>query len=149
MSTRARRQRRTALPRTGQGLPEYEWGTVPADRLATRRQLRAAGLRPAGQDPVAILRCKACATRPARTCTRPAYLYRVDLAQPVRPMTLAMEAALDAAMAARSTCPRCRRRYHYVLPLRTLSCCLECFDGTPADPATYLPAPSPPHGLAA
>ncbi|WP_373297100.1 RRQRL motif-containing zinc-binding protein, partial [Streptomyces parvulus] len=106
-------------------------------------------LRPAGQDPAAILRCKACATRPARTCTRPAYLYRVDLAQPVRPMTLAMEAALDAAMAARSTCPRCRRRYHYVLPLRTLGCCLECFDGTPADPATYLPAPSPPRSLAA
>ncbi|OSC53617.1 hypothetical protein B5181_37730 [Streptomyces sp. 4F] len=143
MTTRAPRERRQALPRLPQGLPEYDWGTAPVDQLATRRQLRAAGLRPGGHDPVAILRCKACATRD-RTCTRPAYLYRVDLAKPVRPMTLAREAALDAAMAARSTCPVCRRRYHYVLPLRTLG----CWDGTPADPSTYI-APRPTHQLAA
>ncbi|MFF9273340.1 RRQRL motif-containing zinc-binding protein [Streptomyces rochei] len=147
MTTRARRERRQALPRIPQGLPEYDWGTAPVDQLATRRQLRAAGLRPGGHDPVAILRCKACATRD-RTCTRPAYLYRVDLAAPVRPMTLAREAALDAAMAARTTCPVCRRRYHYVLPLRTLGSCLECWDGTPADPSTYI-APRPTHQLAA
>ncbi|WP_192342401.1 RRQRL motif-containing zinc-binding protein [Streptomyces sp. VITNK9] len=147
MTTRARRERRQALPRIPQGLPEYDWGTAPVDQLATRRQLRAAGLRPGGHDPVAILRCKACATRD-RTCTRPAYLYRVDLAKPVRPMTLAREAALDAAMAARTTCPVCRRRYHYVLPLRTLGSCLECRDGTPADPSTYI-APRPTHQLAA
>ncbi|MFF8366810.1 RRQRL motif-containing zinc-binding protein [Rhodococcus erythropolis] len=77
-----------------------------------------------GQEPVAILRCKACATRPNRACTRAAYLYRVDLALPMRPMTLAKEAALDRAMAARTTCPKCRRRYHHVLPLRTLGSCL-------------------------
>ncbi|WP_431331504.1 RRQRL motif-containing zinc-binding protein (plasmid) [Streptomyces sp. IPPR8] len=147
MTTRARRERRQALPRIPQGLPEYDWGTAPVDQLATRRQLRAAGLRPGGHDPVAILRCKACATRD-RTCTRPAYLYRVDLAAPVRPMTLAREAALDAAMAARTTCPVCRRRYHYVLALRTLGSCLECWDGTPADPSTYI-APRPTHQLAA
>ncbi|PAM99601.1 hypothetical protein CJI59_22140 [Streptomyces sp. Alain-F2R5] len=63
-------------------------------------------------------------------------------------MTLAREAALDAAMAARTTCPVCRRRYHYVLPLRTLGSCLECWDGTPADPSTYI-APRPTHQLAA
>ncbi|MGC9479061.1 RRQRL motif-containing zinc-binding protein [Streptomyces sp. WG4] len=108
--------------------------------------MRAAGLRPGGHDPVAILRCKACATRPGRTCTRPAYLYRVDLAKPVRPMTLAREAALDAAMAARTTRPVCRRRYHYVLPLRTLGSCLECWDGTPADPLHLHRAP--PHAPA-
>lgn len=62
-------------------------------------------------------------------------------------MTLAKEAALDAAMAARTTCPRCRRRYHHVLPLRTLGCCLECHDGTPAKPATYTLPPG--HTLAA
>ncbi|GEK04493.1 RRQRL motif-containing zinc-binding protein [Streptomyces sp. 1-11] len=136
--------------RVPQGLPEYDWGTAPAGKLATRRQLRAARLRPGGHDPVAILRCRACATRPHRTCTRPAYLYRVDQAQPIRPMTLAKEAALDAAMAARTTCPLCRRRYHHCLPLRTLGSCLECHDGTPADPASYTTPPAPgTHRLAA
>ncbi|MFB7577219.1 hypothetical protein [Streptomyces sp. NPDC056165] len=53
-----------------------------------------------------------------------------------------------AAIAARSTCPLCRRRYHYCLPLRTLGSCLECFDGTPADSSTYT-APPAPHQLAA
>ncbi|MEV3958429.1 hypothetical protein [Streptomyces albogriseolus] len=55
-----------------------------------------------------------------------------------------MAAALDKAMAARTTCPKCRRRYHHVLPLRTLGSCLECHDGTPADPATYITPPA--HG---
>ncbi|MFE9500609.1 hypothetical protein [Streptomyces collinus] len=59
------------------------------------------------------------------------------MARSVRPMTLAKEAALDAATAARSTCPICRRRYHHVLPLRTIGSCLECHDGTPVDPASY------------
>ncbi|MEV7080044.1 RRQRL motif-containing zinc-binding protein [Streptomyces sp. NPDC093516] len=121
MSTRTHPRRdRDTRPRAGQGLPEYDWDTAPVELLATRRQLRAAGLRPGGQEPVAVLRCKACAARPQRVCTRPTYLYRLDLALPVRPMTLAKEAALDKAMAARTTCPVCRRRYHHVLPLRTL-----------------------------
>jgi len=144
---RTRRERCQTLPRTSQVLPEYDWGTAPTDQLATRRQLRTARLRPGGHAPVAILRCKACATRPNRTCTRPAYLYRVDLAKPVRPMTLAKEAALDKAMAARTTCPACLRRYHHCLPLRTLGSCLECYDGTPADPTTYTAPPD--HALAA
>ncbi|MFF7242012.1 hypothetical protein [Streptomyces collinus] len=67
---------------------------------------------------------------------------RVDLAKPVRPTTLAKEAALDAAMAARSACPICHRRFHHCLPLRTIGSCLECLDGTPADPASYI-APLP------
>ncbi|MDO0929760.1 RRQRL motif-containing zinc-binding protein [Streptomyces sp. TG1A-8] len=147
MTTRARRRRPAAQPRATHGLPEYDWGTAPTDQLATRRQLRADRLRPGGQEPAAILRCRACATRPQRTCTRPAYLYRRDLALPIRPMTLAKEAALDKAMAARTTCPACLRRYHHCLPLRTLGSCLECFDGTPADPATYTAPPA--HALAA
>ncbi|MFJ8351497.1 RRQRL motif-containing zinc-binding protein [Streptomyces sp. NPDC094153] len=142
MTSRSRADR----PRALQGLPEYDWQTAPED-LATRRQLRAARLRPGGHDPVAILRCRACATRPQRTCTRPAYLYRIDLAQPVRPMTLEKEKALDAAMAARTTCTVCGRRYHHCLPLRTLGSCLECYDGTPADPASYINPPT--HTLAA
>ncbi|MEV5566010.1 RRQRL motif-containing zinc-binding protein [Streptomyces sp. NPDC052196] len=80
----------------------FDWQASP-DGLATRRQLRALGLRPGGHDPVAQLRCRACRTKPARTCTRMANLYRIDLALPVRPMTLAKEAALDRAMAKRST----------------------------------------------
>ncbi|MFD6133316.1 hypothetical protein ACFWC2_30070 [Streptomyces diastaticus] len=34
------------------------------------------------------------------------------------------------------------------VPLKTLGSCLECFDGTPADPASYI-APSAKHLLAA
>ncbi|MFD8347049.1 RRQRL motif-containing zinc-binding protein [[Kitasatospora] papulosa] len=125
----------------------FDWQASP-DGLATRRQLRALGLRPGGHDPVAQLRCRACRTKPARTCTRMAYLYRIDLALPVRPMTLAKEAALDRAMAKRSTCPKCRRRFHHCLPLRTIGSCLECHDGTPADPTSYT-APPAGHDLAA
>ncbi|OKJ48592.1 hypothetical protein AMK27_38055 [Streptomyces sp. CB02009] len=63
-------------------------------------------------------------------------------------MTLAKEAALDAAMAARQSCCTCRRRYFHCIPLQTLGACLECYDGRPADPASYT-APPAPHLLAA
>lgn len=128
-------------------LPIYDWGSVDPDVLATRRQLRAAGLRPGGHDPVAQLRCRKCLGL-TRTCTRMANLYRVDLALPKRVPTLAQEAALDRAMAARQTCPRCRRRYFHCLPLRTLGSCLECANGTPAAPSTYTLPPAD-HRLAA
>ncbi|MFE2491754.1 RRQRL motif-containing zinc-binding protein [Streptomyces mirabilis] len=114
----------------------YDWGIAP-EGLATRRQLRALGLRPAGQEPI-ILRCRPCGYWPGRVCTRPTYLYRIDRAKPVRPMTLAQERALDRAMEARTRCPKCRRRYHHCLPLRTLGSCLECHDGTRADPSSYV-----------
>ncbi|MFE2823481.1 RRQRL motif-containing zinc-binding protein [Streptomyces sp. NPDC059271] len=122
----------------------YDWRIAPKG-LATRRQLRALGLRPAGQTPV-VLRCRKCRNFPDRTCTRPTFLYHIDLARPVRPMTLAKEKALDRAMEARQRCPLCRRRYHACIPLRRLGSCLECADGTPADPSTYI---APTHGLAA
>lgn len=80
----------------------YRWRLAP-DGLATRRQLRALGLRPGGQDVAAEVH------RPRRR--KPplvAYLYRVDRAKPVRPMTPARSAALAAAMLARRTCPNCR-----------------------------------------
>ncbi|MEV7068550.1 RRQRL motif-containing zinc-binding protein [Streptomyces collinus] len=86
--------------------PEFRWKRAPQG-LATRRQLRVMGLRPGGQEPVARITC--------RRGQRFAYLYRVDLAKPIRPMTLAKELALDKAMAARQTCPKCRRRYHVCL----------------------------------
>ncbi|WP_326790569.1 RRQRL motif-containing zinc-binding protein [Streptomyces sp. NBC_00151] len=103
-------------------LEEYDWGTAP-EGLATRRQLRAQGLRPAGQTPI-VLRCRKCRNYPERVCTWPTFLYRIDRALPVRPMTLAQERALDRAMEARQRCPkRCRRCYH-VIPLRSLGSCL-------------------------
>ncbi|WP_331751444.1 RRQRL motif-containing zinc-binding protein [Streptomyces sp. NBC_00715] len=126
---------------------QYDWGTAP-EGLATRRQLRAMGLRPAGQTPI-VLRCRKCRNYPERFCTRPTFLYRIDGALPVRPMTLAQERALDRAMEARQRCPKCCRRYHHVIPLRSLGSCLECHDGTPADPTTYITPASDGHRLAA
>ncbi|WP_097934973.1 MULTISPECIES: RRQRL motif-containing zinc-binding protein [unclassified Streptomyces] len=103
------------------GPPTYRWRLAP-DGLATRRQLRALGLRPGGQDVVAELH------RPRRR-REPlvAYLYRVDHAKPVRPMTPARTAALAAAMRARRTCPNCRTEAGYCIP-RSLGMCVTCHD---------------------
>ncbi|KIF72820.1 hypothetical protein QR77_41410 [Streptomyces sp. 150FB] len=130
-----------------QGFPEYDWNCAPKDFLVTRRQLRAAGLCPGGHGPVAQLKCRRCSHRPLTRCTHLAWLYRLDLAKPKRVPTLAQEAALDRAMAARSTCPACRRRYHHCLPT-SLDTCLECHDGIPADPSSYITLPIT-HHLAA
>lgn len=100
-------------------LPVYRWRLAP-DGYATRRQLRAHGLRPGGQDVAAQLE------RPRRRRgPLVAYLYRVDLAKPVRPMTPARWAALDKANAARRTCPACRRDAGYVIPT-ALGTCTSC-----------------------
>ncbi|MCX5607893.1 hypothetical protein OHB39_09960 [Streptomyces sp. NBC_00047] len=101
------------------GLPVYPWRLAP-DGLATRRQLRAAGLRPGGQDVVAQVE------RPRyRRGPLTALLYRVELALPVRPMTPAKAAALAKANAARRTCPACRRDAGYVIPA-SLGMCVPC-----------------------
>ncbi len=100
-------------------LPVFRWHLAP-DGYATRRQLRARNLRPGGQQVAAQLE------RPRRR--RPplvAYLYRVDLAKPVRPMTAARWAALAKANAARRTCPACRRDAGYVIP-PSLGTCAPC-----------------------
>lgn len=102
----------------------YRWRLAP-DGLATRRQLRALGLRPGGQDVVAEV------YRPRRRqAPLVAYLYWVDRAKPVRPMTPARTAALAAAMLARRTCPNCRTDAGYCIP-RSLGMCVPCHD-TPA-----------------
>ncbi|WP_046249257.1 RRQRL motif-containing zinc-binding protein [Streptomyces sp. MBT28] len=100
-------------------IPVYRWRLAP-DGLATRRQLRALGLRPGGQDVAAQLE------RPRRR-REPlvAYLYRVERAKPVRPMTPAKWAALARANAARRICPQCRRDAGYVIPL-SLGMCTPC-----------------------
>ncbi|MFE7611661.1 RRQRL motif-containing zinc-binding protein [Streptomyces celluloflavus] len=100
-------------------LPVFRWRLAP-DGYATRRQLRARGLRPGGQQVVAQLE------RPRRR--RPplvAYLYRVDLAKPVRPMTPARWAALAKANRARRICPQCRTETGYVIP-PSLGTCVPC-----------------------
>ncbi|MFF5638260.1 RRQRL motif-containing zinc-binding protein [Streptomyces sp. NPDC012825] len=108
------------------------------------------GLSPgANQGPVAILRCRLCATRPQWSCTHPTrgFLLRIDLARPKRVPTLAQEYALDRATAARQTCGTCGRRFLYCLS-KKLGRCLECHDGTPAHPSSYI-TPSGRHSLAA
>ncbi|MET8632832.1 RRQRL motif-containing zinc-binding protein [Streptomyces sp. NPDC004680] len=100
-------------------LPTYRWRLAP-DGYATRRQLRARGLRPGGQGVAAQLE------RPRRRRgPLVAYLYRVDLAKPVRPMTPARWVALAKANAARRICPTCRRDAGYVIPSH-LGTCVPC-----------------------
>lgn len=103
------------------GIPTYPWRFAPDDGLATRRQLRARGLRPGGQ-PIAaqVMRVN------RRTGeVRVAYLYRVDRAKPVRPMTSRKWGALALAMLARRTCPRCRLDVGYCIP-RSRGICGLC-----------------------
>ncbi|MGW3375148.1 RRQRL motif-containing zinc-binding protein [Streptomyces hydrogenans] len=106
-------------------LPVYRWRLAP-EGLATRRQLRAMGLRPGGQDVAAELE------RPRRRrAPLVAYLYRIDLARPVRPMTPARWAALAAANAARRVCPECGRDAGYRIP-PSLGMCVPCADALPS-----------------
>ncbi|MFE9878626.1 RRQRL motif-containing zinc-binding protein [Streptomyces sp. NPDC005784] len=100
-------------------LPVFRWRLAP-DGYATRRQLRARGLRPGGQPVAAQLE------RPRRR--RPplvAHLYRVDLAVPVRPMTAGRWRAHAAMMRARRTCPVCCRDAGYVIPA-SFGTCVTC-----------------------
>ncbi|PAM97535.1 hypothetical protein CJI59_33880 [Streptomyces sp. Alain-F2R5] len=100
-------------------IPVYRWRLAP-DGLATRRQLRALGLRPGGQDAAAQVE------RPRRH-RKPlvAYLYLIERAKPIRPMTPAKRAALAKANAARRICPECRRDAGYVIP-PSLGMCTPC-----------------------
>ncbi|GIG03245.1 RRQRL motif-containing zinc-binding protein [Catellatospora citrea] len=103
------------------GFPTYPYGCAP-DGLATIRQLRNAGLRPGGHDPVAqILWAN-------RRNQRVAYLYRTDLALPKRTATPAQLAAIDAALTARRTCPTCHQVRPYYIP-RRFGRCLDCHSG--------------------
>lgn len=92
------------------GLPAFAWGTAPAG-LVTGRQLAAESLRPVG-DPVALLVWGR--TRPDGRFARWAGLYDVDRAADKRPLTPAMRAAIDAALAARRVCQICGPVDHYV-----------------------------------
>ncbi|KKD09550.1 RRQRL motif-containing zinc-binding protein [Streptomyces sp. WM6386] len=94
------------------GIPTYPWRMAP-DGYATRRQLRARGLRPGGQPVAAQVM-----VFNRRHGARVAYLYLEELAKPVRPMTSRKWGALALAMLARRTCPRCQVIYSYCLSTR-------------------------------
>lgn len=101
------------------GIPTYPWRCAP-DGLATRRQLRSRGLRPGGQGVAAqVLRPR------RRREPLTAYLYRIDRALPVRPMTPGMWRAHAAMMRARRRCPECDRDAGYVIPA-SLGMCVTC-----------------------
>ncbi|MGW1328165.1 RRQRL motif-containing zinc-binding protein [Streptomyces antibioticus] len=148
---KGRRRELKKVPRSTATLEEFDRRSCP-EGLVTRRQLRERGLCPGGYGPVAVLRCKYCAYRPDQSCNHPtrAWLYDVKNARPKRTPTLAQEWALDRAMAARSTCPQCLRRYYFCLPLRTQGCCDPCARGYEPSADTYFASTAPViHRLAA
>ncbi|MFF0042578.1 RRQRL motif-containing zinc-binding protein [Streptomyces mirabilis] len=103
------------------GVPTFPWRFAP-DGYVTRRQLRDRGLRPGGQ-PIAaqVMRRH----RGRKSGVQVAYLYRLDRARPVRPMTSRKWGALALAMLARRTCPQCRLDAGYVIPT-SLGTCVSC-----------------------
>ncbi|MFI7291425.1 RRQRL motif-containing zinc-binding protein [Streptomyces anulatus] len=109
------------------GVPTFPWRMAP-DGYATRRQLRSVGLRPGGQDIAAqVLWYSRRYWRKGTSPVRVAYLYRIDLAKAVRPMTPAKWAALAKANAARRICPECRTDAGYRIPT-SLGMCVSCAD---------------------
>jgi hypothetical protein len=100
------------------GFPTFPYHCVP-DGLVTRRQLRAAGLRPAGQPVIAQILWR------HRKHRRIAYLYRRDLAKPKREPTHAQLVAVSKALLARRTCPTCEQVKDYYIPRRSGEC-LDC-----------------------
>jgi hypothetical protein len=112
---------RWVFARLVDGLPTFGYGQAP-EGLATHRQLRTAGLRPGGQEPVARIVW--------HRGRRFAWLYLVDRAAPKRQPSPAQLAALDRAMAARRFC-RVHHGYvdHCVIgPDRA---CAACFEAMP------------------
>jgi hypothetical protein len=100
------------------GLPTYPYRCAP-DGLLTRRQLRASGLRPAGQPVTAQVIWR------HRGRRRIAYLYRTDRAAPKRLPTPAQLLAIAAALRARRTCLSCGAEKPYYIP-KSLGECLDC-----------------------
>ena len=100
------------------GMPTYPYRWAPKG-LLTRRQLRANGLCPGGQDITAQIIWKHKGKR------RVAYLYRADLAKPKRQATPAQLTAIQAALRVRRTCLTCGNEKDYYIPL-SLGECNDC-----------------------
>lgn len=102
--------------------PLYPWRSAPG-HLATRAQLRAMGLRPGRQGVQALVVWNSRrGGRPRVDGRRYAELFDVALARPRIAMTSARAAALEAALAARMTCPRCGVNRGYVPSARLGEC---------------------------
>lgn len=119
---------------THQGLPLLSWGLAPADKLATRRQLRVLGLRPNGQEPVAYLyfRYRAAHKRVF------AELFLISGAAPKRTATPAQHTALAKANLARRICRECGKDAFYVVPREWGRRCEPCWLTSPDNPANQL-----------
>lgn len=118
------------------GLPVFGWGEAPST-LLTRSQLRAAGLRPNGQDPVAWLVFRHVKPYARETV---AALYSVELAAARRTPTPAQRVAIERALEARRVCVDCARIVAYYVPTSTRQC-LECFEAAwPLDGIEPAPA---------
>lgn len=102
------------------GIPTFPYRLAP-EGLLTRRQLRAQGLRPGGQD------IQAQVLWLHRKERRVAYLYDVGQVRPKREATPAQLAALGKAMEARKTCPSCGQQQEFCIP-RSLGECWQCAD---------------------
>jgi hypothetical protein len=100
------------------GIPTWWWQGAP-EGYATRRQLRAGGLRPGGQPVVAQVMWRGIGG------DRVAYLYRLDLAKPKRTATVAQRRSIERALLARRTCTTCTQVRDYFIP-RSLGECLDC-----------------------
>src|SRR5262249_25257093 len=100
------------------GIPTFPWRGAPPG-LATLRQLRARGLRPAGQPGAAQILWRGVGG------TRAAFLYRGGLAQPEGTATPAQRVAIESALRARRRCSTCGHVQDYYIP-RSLGECLTC-----------------------
>jgi hypothetical protein len=105
------------------GLPVFGWGEAPST-LLTRGQLRAAGLRPAGQDPVALLVFRHVKAYRRETV---APLFSVELAAARRVPSPAQLRGIGRALQARRVCVECTREQDYYVPTSTRQCWV-CFD---------------------
>jgi hypothetical protein len=100
------------------GLPTFPYHYAPIG-LATRRQLRAAGLQPARQPIAAQILGR------HRKQRRVAYLYSLAGAKAKLPASRAQLAAVSRALRARRTCPTCQQMQTYYIP-RRYGECLDC-----------------------
>src|ERR1700741_4307993 len=101
---------------TRYGLPTYPYRWAPRN-LLTIRQLRAAGLRPGGQQPAAQILW--------RRGQRVAYLYDTALALPKRQATPAPLGPPPPRPPPRRPCPACGQEKAYCIPLST-GLCNDC-----------------------
>jgi hypothetical protein len=117
------------------GMPTYPYHGAP-DYYRTRRQLRKLNLCPGGQEIQGQIIWKHGDAKDGRgsTTRRVAYLYSLRKARPKRVSSPAQLEAIDKALRARRTCPKCGETKDYYLR-RSLGTCNEC-----ADPELYANA---------